>query len=190
VHPLGRGETVLIHAAAGGVGQLLTQWARRLGARVIATVSTPEKAALARDLGADAVIVYTRDDFVAAVRDLTGGHGADVVYDAVGATTFAGSIAAAAVRGHVVSFGQASGLVGAWDIGGLSAKSLRVSRPNYGHYVATPEMMRRHVDRFFAELSAGALRIGPVTRYPLADAARAHADLEGRRTTGSLILTP
>lgn len=188
VHSLRAGVTVLVHAAAGGVGQLLVQWARHLGARVIATVSTDAKGQLAAGLGAHHVIVYSRQDFAAEVMRVTGGRGADVVYDAVGNDTFAGSLAALAVRGHLVSFGQASGPVGNWDIGRFAAKSVTVSRPNYGHFTDTPETLAPHVSRFFAALRQGAVSIPPPARYELARAADAHRDLEGRRTTGSLVL--
>ena len=143
------GHVVLVHAAAGGIGQLLVQWARHLGATVIATVSGDAKARIAERLGAHHVIVYSREDFPEAVMRITGGRGVDVVYDAVGKDTFAGSLAALAVRGHLVSFGQASGPVGDWDIGRFASKSVTVSRPNYGHYTDTPERLGPHVTRFF-----------------------------------------
>lgn len=188
VHAVRPGETVLVHAAAGGVGQLLVQWAKHLGATVLATVSSDEKAAIARRQGADHVVVYTREDFSEAVLRLTGGRGADVVYDAVGGDTFAGSIAALAVRGHLVSFGQASGPVGSWDIGRLASKSATISRPNYAHYTDTPEKLGPHVERFFQAVRRRVVTVGPPRRYPLAAAAEAHRDLEERRTTGSLVL--
>ena len=189
VYPVRRGDAVLVHAAAGGVGQLLVQWAKHLGATVLATVSSPDKARIVEGRGADHVIDYSQEDFAEAVMRFTGGRGADVVYDAVGADTFAGSLAALATRGHLVSFGQASGPVGDWDIGRLSAKSVTVSRPNYGHYTDTPEKLGPHVARFFSALRGGVFRIDPPTRYPLAQAAEAHRDLEARRTVGPLVLT-
>ena len=128
VHPVQAGQTVLVHAAAGGVGQLLVQWAHHLGAQVIATVSTDDKARIVSQLGANHVIVYARENFAEEVLRLTGGKGADVAYDAVGKDTFANSIAALAIRGHLVSFGQASGPVGAWDIGSFASKSLTISQ--------------------------------------------------------------
>ena len=184
------GQIVLIHAAAGGVGQLLVQWAHHLGARVIATVSTDEKARLVEKLGADHVIVYSREGFAEEVMHLTDGQGANVVYDAVGKDTFGSSIAALAVRGHLISFGQASGPVGDWDIGRFSSKSITVSRPNYAHYTDTANLLAPHVERFFQALRSGALRVQPPTRYSLEDASKAHRDLESRRTTGPLILIP
>ncbi|MDQ6433934.1 quinone oxidoreductase [Mesorhizobium sp. LHD-90] len=182
------GYVVLVHAAAGGIGQLLVQWARNLGATVIATVSGDAKARIAERLGAHHVIVYSREDFSEAVMRITGGRGVDVVYDAVGKDTFAGSLAALAVRGHLVSFGQASGPVGDWDIGRFASKSVTVSRPNYGHYTDTPERLAPHVTRFFAALRAGIVSLAPPARYPLERAADAHRDLEARVTTGSLVL--
>ncbi len=191
LHDVGRarsGDVVLVHAAAGGVGQLLVQWARHLGATVIATVSSDDKARIAERLGAHHSIVRGREDFADAVMRISGGRGADIVYDAVGADTFSGSIAALAIRGHLVSFGQASGPVGNWDIGRFSSKSITVSRPNYGHYTDTPEKLGPHVDRFFAALRQGVVHVEPPTHYDLAQAADAHRDLEQRRTTGSLVL--
>ncbi|TGQ91092.1 hypothetical protein EN851_18115 [Mesorhizobium sp. M8A.F.Ca.ET.208.01.1.1] len=190
VHAVKTGDIVLIHAAAGGIGQLLVQWARHLGATVIATVSSDDKARIVERLGAHHVVVYSRDNFAEAVMRLTGGRGADVAYDAVGNDTFAGSLAALAVRGHLVSFGQASGPVGNWDIGRFASKSITVSRPNYAHYTDTPEKLAPHVTRFFQALRQGVIRVEAPTHYDLADAARAHRDLEDRRTTGALVLVP
>lgn len=190
VHALRPGERVLIHAAAGGVGQFLVQWARHLGATVFATVSSAEKAQLVARLGADHVILYTQEDFAESIARLTAGQGVDVVYDAVGADTFAGSIAALAPRGHLVSFGQASGPIGPQDIGALAAKSVTLSRPNYGHYTDTPARLAPHVARLFAALREGILTPAAPRRYPLADAEAAHRDLESRRTSGALILIP
>ncbi len=171
VHPVKPGDTVLIHAAAGGVGQFLVQWAKHLGATVIATVSTDDKARVAQSRGADHVVVYSRDNFAEAVMRLTGGRGANVVYDAVGKDTFADSLAALAVRGHLVSFGQASGPVGDWDIGRFASKSVTVSRPNYGHFTDTPEQLAIHVGRFFGAVRQGVISVDPPTRYRLEDAA-------------------
>ncbi|WP_256749960.1 zinc-binding dehydrogenase [Mesorhizobium sp. Mes31] len=190
VHVVKRGDIVLIHAAAGGIGQLLVQWARHLGATVIATVSSDDKARIVERLGADHVIVYSRENFAEAVMRLTGGMGANVAYDAVGNDTFAGSLAALAVRGHLVSFGQASGPVGNWDIGRFASRSLTISRPNYAHYTDTPEKLAPHVARFFQALRQGVVRVEAPTRYDLANAADAHRDLESRRTTGALVLLP
>ena len=162
VHP---GMTVLIHATAGGSGQLLVQWARALSARVIATTSASAKVALVERLGADHVIDYVRQDFAAAVRDLTQGQGAEVVFDSAGKTTFAGSLEALAICGHLVSFGQASGLVGSCDVNRLAAKSVTLSRPNYAHYTDTPEKLGPHVARYFATLRAGVFKPAPPTVY-------------------------
>lgn len=183
-------DIVLIHAAAGGVGQMLVQWARHLGATVIATASTDAKAQIASRLGADRVIVYSREDFAASVMHATGGHGADIVFDAVGADTFDDSLAALAVCGHLVSFGQASGPIGMREIGGLASKSVTLSRPNYGHYTDTPQKLGRQVERFFELLRRGVLTIGQPAVYPLSEVEQAHRDLESRRTTGSIILDP
>ncbi len=189
VHRVRAGDVVLVHAAAGGVGQLLVQWARHLGATVIGTVSTEEKARTVEALGADHVILYSREDFVEAVMRLTGGRGADVIYDAVGRDTIEGSMRALATPGHLVSFGQASGPVGTWDVGRLSSKSVTLSRPNYGHYTSTPEQIARHSSRFFSALREGILRSPPPTRFPLSEAADAHRHLESRASSGSIILT-
>ncbi len=190
VHAVRAGSVVLIHAAAGGIGQLLVQWARHLGATVIATVSSDDKARVVERLGAHHVVVYSREDFTDAVMRLTGGAGADVIYDAVGKDTFAGSLAALAVRGHLVSFGQASGPVGSHDIGRMASRSATISRPNYCHYTDAPEKLAPHVTCFFGALRQGVLRVESPTRYELARAADAHRDLEARRTTGALVLMP
>lgn len=190
VHAVRAGSVVLIHAAAGGIGQLLVQWARHLGATVIATVSSDAKARVVERLGAHHVVIYSRENFPDAVMRLTGGAGADVIYDAVGKDTFAGSLAALALRGHLVSFGQASGPVGSHDIGRMASRSATISRPNYGHYTDTPEKLSPHVTRFFGALRQGVLRVEAPTRYELARVADAHRDLEARRTTGALVLMP
>jgi len=190
VHRVAAGSTVLIHAAAGGIGQLLVQWARHLGATVIATVSNERKAEIARRLGADHVILYSREDFVDGVMRFTEGRGVDVVYDAVGRDTIEGSIRALTTPGHLVSFGQASGPIGAHDIGGLSSKSVTLSRPNYGHYTDTAEKLGRHVERFFEAVRRGFVTVTPPTVYPLAEAAAAHRALESRESSGALVLRP
>ena len=189
VHPVRSGEVILIHAAAGGVGQLLTQWAVRLGATVIATVSSENKARRVSQQGAHHTVVYTRENFVSAVMRITHGRGVDVIYDAVGKDTFEASLAALAPCGHLISFGQASGDIGPRDIGGLAVKSLTLSRPNYVHFTDSPEKLAPHVARFFSALRQGFIAIQPPKRYDLSDAAEAHRDLETRRTMGSLILT-
>ncbi|MER8424773.1 zinc-binding dehydrogenase [Mesorhizobium sp. M1403] len=190
IHAVQPGSVVLVHAGAGGIGQLLVQWARHLGATVIATVSSDDKARIVERLGAHHVIVYSRENFTEAVTRLTGGVGADVVYDAVGQDTFGGSLAALRIRGHLVSFGQASGPIGNWDIGRFASKSITISRPNYAHYTDTPEKLAPHVERFFAALRQGVVRIEAPKRYNLSDAGEAHRDLEARRTTGALVLVP
>ena len=187
---VGPGMTVLVHAAAGGIGQILVQWARALGARVIATAGGADKGALVRGLGAELVVDYARDDFAAAARDWTGGRGVDVVFDSAGATTIEGSLAALGVRGHLVSFGQAAGPVGPQDVDRLASRSLTVSRPNYAHYTDTPEALGRNVGRFFDVLRSGTVRLAPPRPYPLDRAADAHRDLEARRTMGALVLIP
>jgi NADPH2:quinone reductase len=168
----------------------LTQWARRLGGVVIAVVSNQEKARLAAALGADHVIISSQEDFSEATKRLTNNVGANVIFDAVGADSFARSLDALAVHGHLVSFGQASGPIGSYDIGKLSGKSLTISRPNYGHYTDTKEKLGRNVARFFSMLRNGAVRVSTPQAYALSRASDAHRDLESRRTTGSLILTP
>lgn len=183
-------QTVLIHAAAGGVGQLLVQWARHLGATIIATTSSEDKARLVRELGAHYVINYSQTNFADAVMDITRGHGADVVYDAVGRDTLAGSIAALAIRGHLISFGQASGPIGEWDIDRFASKSITFSRPNYGHYSDTPEKLGRHVGAFLDMLRQGFVRVEPPTRFRLEEAAEAHRHIQSRQSTGSTVLLP
>jgi NADPH:quinone reductase-like Zn-dependent oxidoreductase len=189
VHAVRPGEVVVVHAAAGGVGLLLCQWAKALGAAVIGTVSTEEKADLARRAGADLVAVHAREDFVDVVREATGGRGADVIYDAIGRDSFARSLSALALRGHLVSYGQASGPVGSHDVAGWASRSATVSRPNYGHYTSDPAGLRVMADRLFAALRAGIVSPLIGGRLPLAAAAEAHARLEARATVGSTVLT-
>ncbi len=190
VHKLEPGENVLVYAPAGGVGRMLCQWASHLGARVIGATSSPEKAALAKAAGADAVVTPGEVSLEAQVMDLTDGKGVDVIFDAVGRDSFAHSLKALAIRGHIVSYGQASGPVGAWDIGALSSRSVTVSRPNFGHYAGTREEVAASTARFFEALRAGVVTVDISKRYALSDAAQAHRDLEARRTTGSVILLP
>lgn len=190
VHRVEQGDTVLIHAGAGGIGQLLIQWARHLGATVIATASSDAKARIAEAAGAHRVVVYSREDFVEAVMRITAGRGVDVVYDAVGRDTIEGSMRVLAAPGHLVSYGQASGPVGEHDVGRLSSKSITLSRPNYGHYTDTPAKLGRHVDRLFDALRRGIIAVRPPTIYPLAEAASAHRDLESRTSSGALMLKP
>jgi len=187
--PLKRGQTALIHAAAGGVGQLLVQMAHNLGARVIATVSTDEKAALARQAGADEVILYSEVDFEAETKRLTGGKGVDVVYDGVGKTTFEKGLNVLRPRGYMVLFGGSSGPVPPFDLIELSQKgSLFVTRPTLGHYTATTEELNGRASAVFGMIGEGKLKLRIAHTYKLADAQQAHRDLEGRKTTGKLLL--
>lgn len=190
VYCVQRGDVVLVHAAAGGVGQLLCRWARALGATVIGSTSSPAKVEQARRIGCEHVVVSSQEDFAESVIRLTSGRGAQVVYDAVGKDTFEGSIRALAPRGHLVSFGQASGDIGAYSIDKLASRSVTLSRPNYGHYTDTAEKLKLQTDRLFAALRQGILAIERPRRYALVEARAAHEDLEGRRTTGSLVLIP
>jgi NADPH:quinone reductase len=190
-YPLKRGETALLHAAAGGVGLLLVQMAHNIGARVIATVSTEEKAKLARGAGADEVILYTQADFEAETKRLTGGKGVDVVYDSVGKTTFEKGLNILRPRGMMVLFGGSSGAVPPFDLIALSQKgSLYVTRPTVAHYTATREELVERSGAVFGMIAAGKLKLRIEHTYPLAEAQRAHRDLEGRKTTGKLLLIP
>ena len=190
-YPLKQGETALVHAAAGGVGLLLVQMAHNIGARVIATVSTDEKAELARGAGAHDVILYTKSDFEAETKRLTGGKGVDVVYDSVGKTTFEKGLNVLRPRGMMVLFGGSSGAVPPFDLIALSHKgSLYVTRPTLAHYIATREELVARSNAVFCMISAGKLKLRIEYTYPLAEAQRAHRDLEGRKTTGKLLLIP
>jgi NADPH2:quinone reductase len=190
-YPLKRGETALVHAAAGGVGLLLVQMAHNLGACVLATVSTEEKAKLAREAGADEIILYTKSDFEAETRRLTNGQGVHVVYDSVGKTTFEKGLNVLRPRGMMVLFGGSSGAVPPFDLIALSQKgSLYVTRPTLVHYIATREELMSRSGAVFAMISSGKLKLRIAHTYPLAEAQRAHRDLEGRKTTGKLLLLP
>jgi NADPH:quinone reductase len=189
VYRLKPGDVVLVHAAAGGVGLLLTQWAKALGATVIGTTSNEEKVARIRQAGCDHAINYTNADFTQAVLDITGGAGVDVVYDAVGRDTFEGSLRALKIRGTLVSFGQASGDIGLYEIGKLANKSVTLSRPNYGHYTETRSAILMHAHRFFSIVETGAVSIGRPRVFPLSEAAAAHQGLAGRNTIGSIVLS-
>jgi NADPH2:quinone reductase len=190
-YPLKRGETALVHAAAGGVGLLLVQMAHHIGARVIATVSTDDKARLAREAGADEVILYTQSDFEAETTRLTGGKGVDVVYDSVGKTTFDKGLNVLRPRGVMVLFGGSSGAVPPFDLIALSQKgSLYVTRPTLVNYIATREELMSRSGAVFGMMVAGKLKLRIEHTYPLAEAQRAHRDLEGRKTTGKLLLIP
>lgn len=185
------GDTALVHAAAGGTGGLLVQMLKAAGARVLATCSTEAKADLAREAGADEVILYGREDFHARSRALTSGRGVDVVYDSVGRSTFESSLASLRPRGLLCLFGQSSGPVGPFDLARLgSSGSLFVTRPSLMHYIATRAELEMRSGAVFAALVDGRLRPRIGGRYPLAEAARAHRDLESRKTTGKLLLQP
>jgi NADPH2:quinone reductase len=190
-YPIQPDDAVLIHAGAGGVGLLLTQMAKRLGARVFTTVSTDEKAALARQAGADETILYTREDFTARVRELTGGRGLPVVYDSVGKTTFDGSLACLRPRGMLVLFGGSSGAVPPFDLIRLSTMgSLYVTRPTLKNYTATREELEQRAGDVLRWVADETLKLRLEHTYPLADAAQAHRDLEARKTTGKVLLIP
>jgi NADPH2:quinone reductase len=189
-YPVKRGDTILFHAAAGGVGLIACQWAKHLGATVIGTVGTAEKAALAAAHGCDYPIVTGQEDFVARVREITGG-GVPVVYDSVGTDTFEGSLDCLAPRGMLVSFGQSSGKVPPLDTGVLAAKgSLYLTRPSLMAYTASREDLVASAAALFEVVLAGKVRIEINQTYALADAAEAHRDLEARKTTGSTLLLP
>lgn len=190
-YPLKAGETALIHAAAGGVGQLLVQMCKRLGARVIATAGNEEKANLARAAGADECIVYTQADFESETRNLTDGRGVDVVFDGVGKATFDKDLNVLRPRGYLVLFGGASGAVPPFDLIKLSQKgSLFITRPTLGHYTATREELEWRATDVLQMIASGQLNLQIHHRYPLANAQQAHRDLEGRKTTGKLLLIP
>jgi NADPH2:quinone reductase len=190
-YPLKAGDTCLVHAGAGGVGLLLTQLAKMAGAQVITTVSTAEKASLSRDAGADHVIDYTTDDFESETRRLTGGRGVQAVYDGVGRTTFAKSLGALAPRGMMVLFGHSSGAVGSFDPQILAQKgSLFLTRPTLVNYIAAREELEMRARELFDWIGSGRLRLRIEFEFPLAEAAEAHRALEGRRTTGKVLLIP
>ncbi len=185
------GWPVLVHAAAGGTGQLLVQWLKAIGAEVFATVSSPDKADKARAAGADHIIRYDEADTAERVRAMTGGKGVRVVFDGVGKATWQASLDSTAVRGLIVSFGNASGPVTDVDLGTLSTGgSLFVTRPGLFHYYADPDEARAGTARFMEMLASGALSVDIGQRYALADAAQAHRDLEGRKTVGASVLLP
>ncbi|HXL45397.1 MAG: NADPH:quinone reductase [Candidatus Rokubacteria bacterium 13_1_40CM_4_69_39] len=190
-HPLKKGDTCLVHAAAGGVGLLLCQIAKMRGARVIGTVSTEEKAKLAREAGADEVILYTKQDFEAEVKRLTSGKGVQVVYDSVGKTTFDKGFNCLALRGLMVLYGQSSGPLGPFDPQVLSAKgSLFLTRPSLVHHVATRDELLARAGDVLGWIRDGKLRLRTEFEFALKDAAEAHRALEGRKTTGKVLLIP
>ena len=188
---LKKGQTALVQAAAGGVGLLLVQMAHHLGARVIGTVSTDEKAKLARAAGADEIILYTQTDFEAETKRLTGGHGIDVVYDSVGKTTFEKGLNLLRPRGMMVLYGGSSGAVPPFDPILLTQKgSLYMTRPSLHHYVMTREELVGRAEAVFGMIAAGQLKLRIEHTYKLEDAQQAHRDLEARKTTGKLLLIP
>ncbi|MAS35252.1 MAG: NADPH:quinone reductase [Anaerolineaceae bacterium] len=190
-YPLRAGDTALVHAAAGGVGLLLVQIAKGLGARVIGTVSTEEKAQLAREAGADEVILYTQVDFETETRRLTDGHGVEVVYDSVGKDTFDRSLNCLRPRGFMVLYGQSSGPVPPFDPQILNARgSLYLTRPSMGHYLASRTELLQRAGDLFQSMLDGNLQVRVDTAFPLAEAAEAHRYIEGRRTKGKVLLIP
>ncbi|HYL14492.1 MAG TPA: quinone oxidoreductase [Terriglobales bacterium] len=190
-YPLKKGETCLVHAAAGGVGLLLVQMAHNIGARVIGTVSTEEKAKLAREAGANDVILYTQTDFETETRRLTSGKGLDVVYDSVGKTTFDKGLNLLRPRGMMVLFGGSSGSVPPFDPIVLTQKgSLFLTRPSLMHYIITPAELQARAKAVFGMIAKGKLKLRIEHTYPLAQAQQAHRDLEGRKTTGKVLLLP
>jgi NADPH2:quinone reductase len=190
-YPLKKGETALIHAAAGGVGLLLVQMAKEIGARVIATVGTEEKGKLAREAGADDVILYAQQDFEAETKRLMDGKGVHVIYDGVGKTTFDKDLNILRPRGYLVLFGAASGAVPPFDLVKLSQKgSLYITRPTLGNYITTHEDLQHRATAVLNMIVSGKLNLRIAYTYPLRDAPQAHRDLEARKTTGKLLLIP
>ncbi len=184
------GDWCVVHAAAGGVGLLLTQMARSMGLRVLGTTSSAAKAELASKAGCEETVVYTDRDFVEAAHEATGGRGMRAVFDGVGKDTFDGSLDCLAPRGYMVLYGQASGLVPPFDPRRLAARSLFLTRPVLGHYTATREELLWRAEEVFGAVAAGGLHVHVHERYPLADARRAHENLQSRMTTGKLLLIP
>ncbi len=184
------GQTVLVHAAAGGVGQILVQWAKALGASVIATVGSEAKAQIVRDLGADHVILYDHEDVAARVAEITSGAGVPVVYDGVGKDTFQGSLKSLGRRGVLVTYGNASGPVPPFAPLELGAKSAWITRPRLFDYIVTTEELDESAAALFEVLASGAVKIEIGQRFPLAEARAAHEALEGRKTTGATVLVP
>jgi NADPH2:quinone reductase len=190
-YPLKKGDVALIHAAAGGVGLLLVQMSKNLGARVIATVSTEEKAKLAREAGADEVIFYTKQDFEVETKRLTDGMGVHVIYDGVGKTTFDQDLNVLRPRGYLALFGASSGPVPPFDLTKLSQKgSLFLTRPTLVHHIASHEELQQRATDVLNMIASGKLKLRIEHLYPLRDAQQAHQDLEGRKTTGKLLLIP
>ena len=189
-YPVQKGETILVHAAAGGVGLIMCQWAKHIGATVIGTVGSDAKAKIAKEHGCDHAIVYTREDFVARVKEITGGKGLPVVYDSVGKDTFMKSLLCLRPRGMMVSFGQASGKVDPIDVGILAAHgSLYLTRASLAAYTATRPELEASAGALFSQVQSKNITINLNHRYALKDAAEAHRALEARKTTGSIVLT-
>ncbi|KAL1346697.1 hypothetical protein HN51_020284 [Arachis hypogaea] len=184
------GHTVLVQAAAGGVGSLLCQWANALGATVIGTVSSKEKAAQAKEDGCHHTIIYTEEDFVARVNEITSGNGVEVVYDSVGKDTFQGSLACLKLRGYLVNFGQSSGTPDPVPLSTLAAKSLFLTRPSLMQYNVTRDELLESAGEVFTNVASGVLKVRVNHTYPLSEAAKAHEDLENRKTSGSIVLIP
>jgi NADPH2:quinone reductase len=187
---VGRGDTILFHAAAGGVGSVACQWAKHLGLRVIGTAGGPEKVARARAFGCDDVIDYDKEDVTARVKEMTGGRGVNAVFDGVGARTFEASLASLATRGMLVLFGAASGLVPPVDPTQLARGSFYLTRPSLFHYIASRDELTTAAGRVFEVVASGTVKIDVGQSYALRDAARAHTDLEARKTVGSTLLLP
>ncbi|MET4808229.1 quinone oxidoreductase [Limibacillus sp. MBR-115] len=189
-HKVHAGDTILVHAAAGGVGQILCQWARHLGVTVIGTAGGPEKTAIARAVGCAHVIDYKAEDFVARVKEITQGAGVPVVYDSVGRDTFFGSMECLATRGHLVNFGQSSGPIEGFAVAQLSEKSLTLSRPVLFHYISTRAELEEVAGNLFSVIGSGVVTARVGHSYPLEEAGRAQAALEQRKTVGASILLP
>jgi NADPH2:quinone reductase len=189
-YPVKAGDTILIHAVAGGVGLILAQWAKHLGATIIGTVSSEEKADFVRKYGCDHPIVYTKEDFVEQVKMITKGEGVPVVFDGVGQTTFQKSLDCLKVRGQMVLFGWSSGKVPPFDLHRLNAKSLSVTNPGVQHYTATRQELLESAKALFQAVAQSAVRVDVNHTYPLEQATQAHHDLEGRKTIGSIALVP
>jgi len=191
IHPVKAGETIVFHAAAGGVGQIGVQWAKHLGATVIGTTTSPDKVALAKANGCDHVLNSQEPGWEKKVREITNGAGVPVVYDSIGKNTFLAGLDCLAPRGIMVTYGNASGPVDPFAPGILAAKgSLFVTRPTLAHYTRTPQELQETADDLFAVLASGAVKVAINQRYALKDAARAHDDLTSKKTTGATILTP
>ena len=188
VHEVGPGQSVLVHAASGGVGRLLCQWAHRLGASVIGTVGSEDKARSARETGCDHVILYRTENFVERVQEITGGRGVDVAYDSVGKDTFLGSMTCLARLGHMVNFGQASGPVDPVPMSLLFQKSNSVTRPNLFHYIEDRPRREAMADSLFSALASGVITPGTIHAYRFEDIGRAQQDMEDRKTAGAVIL--